>query len=164
MIRTDFMTQMPNRKKIMEDIGQAFVLSTPYGIIMLDVDHFKSINDTYGHKVGDEVIVAVADKLKKLSKKKLSFARLGGDEFSGIFMDPSEDKAKKICESIIKSVKDPIKTSAGDLKITVSVGCAMYPLDTKDSKSVMDNADKALYETKERGRNGYTLFSSINKS
>ncbi len=164
MIRTDFMTQMPNRKKIMEDIGQAVTLSAPYGIIMLDVDHFKNINDTFGHKVGDEVIVAVADKLKKLSKRKLTFARLGGDEFSGIFMDPSEDKAKKICESIIKSVKDPIKTSAGDLKITVSVGCAMYPLDTKDSKSVMDNADKALYETKERGRNGYTLFNSINKS
>jgi diguanylate cyclase (GGDEF)-like protein len=164
LIRMDFMTQMPNRKKIMEDIVQAVTASTPYGIIMLDVDRFKSINDTYGHKVGDEVIVAVAEKLKKLSKKKLSFARLGGDEFSGIFMEPSEDKARKICESIIKSVKDPIKTSAGDLKITVSIGCAMYPLDTKNSKNVMECADKALYETKKNGRNGYTLFDSINKS
>ncbi len=164
MIRMDFMTQMPNRKKIMEDIGQAIASSIPYGIIMLDVDHFKEINDTYGHKVGDEVIVAVADRLKKLSKRNLSFARLGGDEFSGIFMGDEEDKIRNICEAIIKSTKKPINTSAGDLKITVSVGCALYPRDTKDSRNVMECADKALYETKERGRNGFTLFGSINKS
>ncbi len=161
-IRTDFLTQMPNRKKIIEDINQAITFSVPYGIIMLDVDHFKSINDTYGHNVGDEIIAGVGERLKKLTNKKLKFARLGGDEFCGMFTDPSKENAKEICESIIKAVKKPFKTSKGDLKLTVSIGCAMFPMDTKDNNEVMVCADKALYITKEKGRNGYTLFSQKN--
>ncbi|SFC90224.1 ABC transporter substrate binding protein [Butyrivibrio sp. YAB3001] len=163
MIRTDFMTQMPNRKKIMEDINQAVDAKAPYGIIMLDVDHFKSINDTYGHKVGDEVIIAVAGRLQELADKGLVFARLGGDEFCGLFSNPSEVDAMKICGSIQRAMRNPISTSGGIIDFTVSIGCAMYPVDTKLPGKVMENADKALYETKEKGRNGFTLFGRINE-
>ncbi len=164
IIRTDFLTQMPNRKKIMEDINQAITSLAPYGLIMLDVDRFKLINDTYGHKVGDEIIIGVGERLKKLSGKDVTFARLGGDEFCGLFTAATPEKGKKICEDIIKNVKGVFKTSAGDISLTVSIGCATYPEDTNDAGKLLECADTALYETKANGRNGYTLFGSINQS
>ncbi|WP_026510573.1 ABC transporter substrate binding protein [Butyrivibrio sp. LC3010] len=163
-IRTDFLTQMPNRKSMMEDINQAILANQEFGLIMLDVDYFKDINDTYGHKVGDEIIVGVAERLKKLSDKRVVFARLGGDEFCGIFTSPSKETAKKICTDILKSTKAPFKTSEGEITLTVSIGCAIYPLDTTDPNKLMECADSALYVTKENGRNGYTLYSSMNKT
>ena len=162
MLRTDFLTKMPNRMKIIEDMNQAISQSESYGIIMLDVDHFKDINDTYGHNVGDEVIVGVGQRLQKLADKNLTFARLGGDEFCGLFKNPGRDRAKEICQEILSSAKEPFDTSKGKLRLTLSIGCAMYPLDTKDSGTVLECADKALYVTKGKGRNGYTLFNSVN--
>ncbi len=161
-IRTDFLTQMPNRKKLMEDIAQVIKDGSSYGVIMLDVDHFKDINDTYGHKVGDEVIAEMGERLKSLSGNGLSFARLGGDEFCGLFTSTGKLKGELICKDIVKCIKKDFKTSAGRLKVTVSIGCAMYPVDTKEIDTVMECADKALYITKENGRNGYTLFSGKN--
>ena len=160
-VRTDFLTQMPNRKKLMEDIAQVVKDSTSYGIIMLDIDHFKDINDTYGHKVGDEVIAEMGSRLNALSGGDLTFARLGGDEFCGLYKSTDKGRGEEICKDIIKSTKKDFKTSAGRLKVTVSIGCAMYPLDTKEKDVVMECADKALYVTKENGRNGYTLFGSV---
>ena len=164
MIRTDFMTQMPNRKKIMEDVNQAISQSVSYGIIMLDVDHFKTINDTFGHKVGDEIIVGVANRLKELADKDLTFARLGGDEFCGLFYAPTPEKGNKICGDIIKFAQTPFNTSAGQINLTISAGCAMYPTDKIDRTKVIESADKALYAAKENGRNGYVLFSGIDKT
>ena len=161
-IRTDFLTQLPNRKKLMEDIAQLIKDGSSYGIIMLDVDYFKDINDTYGHKVGDEVICEMGNRLKALSESGLSFARLGGDEFCGIFTSTGKLKGELICKDIIKCIKKDFKTSAGRLKVTVSIGCAMYPVDTSEIDTVMECADKALYVTKEKGRNGYTLFGNVN--
>jgi diguanylate cyclase (GGDEF)-like protein len=164
VIRTDFLTQMPNRLKIMEDMTQAIKEATPYGVIMMDVDHFKDINDTYGHKSGDEIIAGVGERLKKLSCKELTFARLGGDEFCGFFTSPTKEKAEKICRDIMDCTKEEFETSRGKLKLTVSIGCAMYPLDTDKKDLVMECADKALYITKEKGRDGYTLFGSIDET
>ncbi len=164
MIRTDFLTQMPNRKKLMEDVGQAISTSASYGIIMLDVDHFKTINDTFGHKVGDEIIAGVGARLKELSSKDLSFARLGGDEFCGLFVHPTPEMGEQICKDIIKITHDAFETSTGQINLTVSIGCATYPDETQDKDKVIECADKALYVTKENGRNGYTLFGSIDES
>ncbi len=161
-MRTDFLTQMPNRKKLMEDIAQIIKDGSSYGVIMLDVDHFKEINDTYGHKVGDEVIAEMGERLKSLSENGLSFARLGGDEFCGLFTSTGKLKGELICKDIVKCIKNDFKTSAGRLKVTVSIGCAMYPVDTNEIDTVMECADKALYITKENGRNGYTLFGGEN--
>ncbi len=162
MIRTDFLTQMPNRQRLMEEIGQAVEGKKPYGLLMLDVDHFKGINDTYGHKIGDEIIRLVADRLKNLADEDLTFARLGGDEFSGIFYGPSDKKAAYICEIIVEVMRKEFATTVGNMNITISVGCALYPQDTENPERLMECADRALYETKERGRDGYTLFSTIN--
>ncbi|MCR5403297.1 MAG: diguanylate cyclase [Butyrivibrio sp.] len=119
IIRTDFLTQLPNRKKIIEDMNLLMSQSAPFGVIMLDVDHFKNVNDTYGHKVGDEVIVEVANRLGKLSGKSITFARLGGDEFCGLFTSPSVDSGKDICREIMESViwfcADVSKTAGQDV-------------------------------------------------
>ena len=164
VIRTDFLTQLPNRKKLMEDISKFIDQSTSYGVIMLDVDHFKEINDTYGHKVGDEVIEEMGKRLKTLTGSDLTFGRLGGDEFCGLFTSTDKNRGETICQDIIKCTKKDFKTSAGRIKVSVSIGCAVYPLDTKDKHTVMECADKALYITKENGRNGYTLFGGIDLS
>ncbi len=164
MMRTDFLTQMPNRMSIMEITGQVVSSNTPYGFIMLDVDKFKEINDTHGHKVGDEIIKMVAERLQGLADKEITFARLVGDEFCGLFYKPSKEKEYEICDELLRVMKNGFKTSAGPLYITVSIGCAIYPGDTDNPEKLMECADKALYETKENGRNGYTLFDSINKS
>ena len=163
MMRTDFLTQMPNRMSIMELTGQVVGNNTPYGFIMVDVDKFKEINDTHGHKVGDEIIKMVAERLQSLADKDITFARLGGDEFCGLFYKPSKEREYEICEGILNVMKGSFKTSAGPLYITVSIGCAIYPGDTDNPEKLMECADSALYETKENGRNGYTLFDSINK-
>ena len=164
MARTDFLTQMPNRLRIMEEIAQVVSTETSYGFVMLDVDHFKNINDTYGHKVGDEVIKEVGERLQTLTDKVAIFARLGGDEFCAIFYEPTVDRERSICEAIMNAMKDGLETSAGKLYVTVSIGCASYPQDEADPDKLMECADRALYVTKENGRNGYTLFSSINKT
>ena len=161
IIRIDFLTQMPNRKKLVEDMNQMISQGTHYGMIMLDVDHFKNINDTYGHKVGDEIIAGVGKRLKKLAGENITFARLGGDEFCGLFSNASDRTGEEICRAIIESMKDKFETSAGSIELTVSVGCAVYPEDTEDKNAVLECADKALYATKENGRNGYTLFGGI---
>ena len=164
LIRTDYLTGLPNRAYLMEKIGQAVEANNPYGVIMIDIDHFKTINDTKGHLVGDEIIIGVADRLKELSHKDVSFARLGGDEFAGIILHPSKETEPKICESIIDIMKKEFDTSTGKIKITVSVGCAIYPEETNKKDMVMECADQALYEVKERGKNGYALFSSNNET
>jgi diguanylate cyclase (GGDEF)-like protein len=164
LIRIDFMTQMPNRKKLMEDIGTVINQSNPHGIIMIDVDYFKDINDTFGHKVGDEIIIGVAERLKEMSDKELTFSRLGGDEFCGLFFNPTPEKGEQICKDVMEMSQKPFKTSSGNLKLSFSVGCAMYPIDNIDKTKVMECADKALYAAKEKGRNGYVLFSGIDKT
>ena len=162
--RTDFLTQLPNRLMVMEEISQVVIKGTPYGFLMMDVDHFKNINDTYGHKVGDEVIKMVAQRLQTLKSEVSTFARLGGDEFCAIFYEPSDSKGQLICERIIDVMRDKFETTAGSLQITVSIGYASYPQDVLDPDKLMECADSALYATKERGRDGYTLFSGIDKT
>lgn len=164
MIRTDYLTGLPNRTYLAEKISKAIESGSSYGIIMMDVDYFKKINDTYGHQAGDDVLFAVASRLKEFSNKDITFARLAGDEFSAIISNPDKEKAIRTCSSIVSRMRDSISISNGKIDITVSLGCAIYPDDVKDIESVMECADQALYETKKQGRNGYSLFSGNNQS
>ncbi|MBP3198941.1 MAG: diguanylate cyclase [Butyrivibrio sp.] len=164
MIRTDYLTGLPNRTYLAEKISKAIESGSSYGIIMMDVDYFKHINDTYGHQTGDDVLFTVASRLKEFSNKDITFARLAGDEFSAIISNPDKEKAIRTCSSIVSRMRDSISISNGKIDITVSLGCAIYPDDVKDIESVMECADQALYETKKQGRNGYSLFSGNNQS
>ena len=161
LIHQDFLTKMPNRTFITEQIASVTASGEAFGLIMIDVDKFKTINDTLGHLVGDELLVGVAKRLKALHTKELVFARIGGDEFMGLIHNADNEKADSICKDIVRVMKDDFDSSSGPLHITVSVGCATYPSDTGQAQSVMGLADEALYDVKEHGRDGYRLYCNL---
>ena len=158
LINQDFLTQMPNRLFINAKSQSVIDRREPFGILMMDVDHFKSINDTLGHPIGDELLIEVAKRLKALSSNQLFIARIGGDEFMALLLGKNLQRAEEICKEIHTSICKEYHLSSGPLHITASLGCALYPNHTDDPTKVMSYADAALYEIKERGRNGYQLF------
>ena len=157
MIYQDFLTQMPNRLYITHRIS-LLEETAPFGLIMMDADHFKSINDTLGHKIGDEILVGIAKRLKEFSPNEVLFARIGGDEFMALIYNANKSIADKICQELIDKMKAPIQTSAKEITMTISVGAAVYPDDISRRDLVATYADAALYEVKKNGRNGYLLF------
>lgn len=127
----------------------------PLALVMIDVDHFKSVNDNYGHPVGDTVLREVARRLEGILRSVDRVARFGGEEFALILMQTERvaamDVARRVCEIV---EKDPVSIGDGvTLKITVSAGVAISPADGKSSAALIGAADKALYAAKTRGRN-----------
>ena len=161
MLNNDYLTQIPNRHYINQKIDQLNSTFTPYGLAMIDVDHFKDINDTYGHLVGDEVLVEISTRFSSIASKYITFARIGGDEFMMVITGPEIDNADNICRQIQNIIRNAVVINKKKLKITLSIGCALYPSDTNDPTQIMALADRALYYVKENGRNDYKLFGEL---
>ena len=161
MLNNDYLTQIPNRHYINQKIDQLNSTFTPYGLAMIDVDHFKDINDTYGHLVGDEVLVEISTRFSSIASKYITFARIGGDEFMMLITGPEIDNADNICRQIQNIIRNAVVINKKKLKITLSIGCALYPSDTNDPTQIMALADRALYYVKENGRNDYKLFGEL---
>ena len=158
LINQDYLTRMPNRQFINTKLKSVSDSKTPFGIIMMDVDYYKEINDTKGHNVGDQLLISIGARLKSFPKKDVIFARIGGDEFMGIIYNASKEKADALCRSLISKMCEEHKLPTGNINITVSVGVAVYPIDTDDAENLRNYADAALYEVKKNGRNGYRSF------
>ena len=156
---TDSLTQLWNRKKILEileeELNRNFRENIPLGIIMLDIDNFKTINDTYGHLIGDKVIIEVASRLKKKIRSYDKIGRYGGDELLLILPGLGRQDAKNIAERLRQSVcAEKIQTEAGALNITVSLGVSIFDTASRPStKKMIEESDLALYMAKGRGRN-----------
>ncbi|MGB6867600.1 MAG: GGDEF domain-containing protein, partial [Candidatus Aminicenantaceae bacterium] len=156
---TDSLTQLWNRKKILElleeELNRNFREKKPLGVIMLDIDNFKSINDTYGHLIGDKVIIEVASRLKKQIRSYDKIGRYGGDELLLILPGLSRQDAKNIAERLRKSVcAEKIQTEVGALDTTVSLGVSIFDNTSRPStKKIIEESDLALYMAKGRGRN-----------
>lgn len=161
MLNNDYLTQIPNRHYINQKIDQLNSTFTPYGLAMIDVDHFKDINDTYGHLVGDEVLVEISTRFSSVASKYITFARIGGDEFMMLITGPEIDNADNICRQIQNIIRNAVVINKKKLEITLSIGCALYPSDTNDPTQIMALADRALYYVKENGRNDYKLFGDL---
>lgn len=161
MLNNDYLTQIPNRHYINQKIDQLNSTFTPYGLAMIDVDHFKDINDTYGHLVGDEVLVEISTRFSSIASKYITFARIGGDEFMMVITGPEIDNADNICRQIQNIIRNAVVINKKKLEITLSIGCALYPSDTNDPTQIMALADRALYYVKENGRNDYKLFGDL---
>ena len=161
MLNNDYLTQIPNRHYINQKIDQLNSTFTPYGLAMIDVDHFKDINDTYGHLVGDEVLVEISTRFSSIASKYITFARIGGDEFMMLITGPEIDNADNICRQIQNIIRNAVVINKKKLEITLSIGCALYPSDTNDPTQIMALADRALYYVKENGRNDYKLFGDL---
>ncbi|MHC1771290.1 MAG: GGDEF domain-containing protein [Flexilinea sp.] len=157
---TDYLTNIYNRRALFEkldyEIRRAERSKNPLSILILDIDHFKQINDTYGHLVGDKILTRMAKHIKKMVRDTDIVGRYGGEEFLVIFPECSKDEGFKIAEKIRLSIRDSEFES--NIKITISGGIAEYKGQTIDS--LIESADNYLYKAKEKGRN-QILFPSI---
>jgi len=134
--------------------------NTSIGILMCDVDHFKSVNDTYGHDVGDRLLVDVAEILKKTARSSDLVFRLGGEEFMVALVDADEKKVVEVSERLRKRIESyEFSSPDGVMKKTISIGVAIYSLHSDDFAECMKFADIALYEAKNGGRNRVCIYN-----
>lgn len=154
---TDSLTGMQNRRffddALREYIQEFRKIEKPLGLMVLDLDHFKAVNDTHGHDVGDEVLRAVAGCLREMTRYHDVVARLGGEEFAIVAPNMSEHLLVKLAERIRKAVSGlVIVTGNVRLRVTVSIGLAMWD-GSEDAETLYRRADRQLYEAKKQGRN-----------
>jgi diguanylate cyclase (GGDEF)-like protein len=127
--------------------------------MFLDLDRFKVVNDTMGHAVGDELLVALGQKLQQLVRQVDTVARLGGDEFVIKLDNPANrEEVAHIAERVIAIINEPLSIQGHLVQVGTSIGIAMYPGCGATAAELIKNADTAMYEAKRAGRNGYRFF------
>lgn len=164
---TDQLTNISNRRSLdrylQHTFGRAAVDGKSVAVLMIDVDHFKPINDTHGHQAGDDCLRVVAARIQASSRWPADMvARYGGEEFCVVLPDTDQQTAMAVGQRIRESVEAaPVPTRNGPLKLTVSVGVhAAIPTAEETSDSFLKQADQALYQSKQQGRNRVTLYSA----
>jgi diguanylate cyclase (GGDEF)-like protein len=127
----------------------------------LDLDHFKHVNDSMGHHAGDELLKAVAGRIKSCLRNVDTVSRMGGDEFTVILESILHiDNATIVAEKILDVMREPYHVDGQEIHITVSIGITLYPMDDKDLNNLIKDADQAMYRAKQAGRNNYQLFGA----
>ncbi len=130
----------------------------PYVLFYLDLDHFKEVNDTYGHNLGDQLLKEVAKRLQKCTRAEDYVFRIGGDEFSIIFSNQNSISfAEKMVERIEETIREPYLLNNIIVKVGTSCGYAIYPNDTKDESKLRILADSRMYETKQKHHQNSSL-------
>ncbi|MGM0451084.1 MAG: sensor domain-containing diguanylate cyclase, partial [Pseudomonadota bacterium] len=163
---TDFLTGLPNRRTLMERLEEEWNRQQrhspmPAVLLMLDVDHFKQINDRFGHGAGDQVLCDLADLFRRELRNFDLPARLGGEEFAMLVHDVDREKAVSIAERLRERIAEsPSSTTEGEIPFTVSIGIAGFAPEDRSHEAVLQRADKALYRAKSEGRNRVCLSSS----
>ena len=165
----DALTHLPNRVLLQDRLKQALASSIRNhhhgALFILDIDHFKVINDSLGHLIGDKLLQDVAKRLASCVRQQDTVCRMGGDEFLVLLTGLSDDKdiakihAVDVAEKITKIISEPILIGDKKLQISVSIGMVMYPDDSKDVTNLIKLADNAMYKVKKSGRNNYLFFS-----
>ena len=159
----DALTDLPNRALFNDRLTSAVARARRRGemvsVVFVDLDDFKTINDTLGHTVGDGVLKAVANRLRALVREEDTIARQSGDEFTIIARVPDRAGAETLAQRILDSLKDSLVVDGYELHVSASVGIAVYPLDGLEEVELVRNADTAMYRAKELGRNVYRLYS-----
>ena len=159
----DSLTQLPNRALCMDRIKYALKSASRtnslVAVLFLDLDHFKDVNDSLGHAVGDQLLKATSQRLLEKLRAEDTLARLGGDEFVIILNNlKSTESVISLVEKIVASFESPFKLSSYEINTTVSIGVCMYPEDGVDVDSLMKSADAAMYKAKSAGRNTYEFY------
>jgi diguanylate cyclase (GGDEF)-like protein len=163
----DDLTGVFNRRHFLElgerEFNRAQRYERPLSVIMLDIDRFKKVNDTYGHTVGDQVLRVVVERCKSNIREVDILARYGGEEFTIILPEAGPADVQRIAERLRKDIaKMPISTSAGPVNITVSMGAASLSSETPNLAKLIDNADFAMYKAKKIGRNYVCVYDEVN--
>lgn len=160
----DMLTDLPNRKlftdRLLHSLARARRDKNQLAVMFIDLDKFKPVNDKFGHTVGDLLLKEVAKRLQECVRKSDTVARLGGDEFV-VLIPTVEDKHGDlvVAEKILKTLATPFYIDGHALHISSSIGIAVYPADGEDEKSLLRNADIAMYHAKKSGRNNMKSFS-----
>jgi diguanylate cyclase (GGDEF)-like protein len=154
----DMLTGVSNRRHFFEQatavLDSLRAANAAACLFMIDIDHFKSINDNFGHTTGDHALVGVAQRCKAALRATDVLARVGGEEFMALLPETSLDKARQIARRLLHAVSStPIPTGAGDLQLTISIGLAIAPPEALDIDLLIERADAALYQAKRSGRN-----------
>ena len=166
----DALTELPNRSQFHERLSQLMAISNRYskllGVLFIDLDKFKEINDTHGHNVGDRVLKEIARRLQHSIRDSDTVARLGGDEFVALLYDlRSSEDARLVAERFIAACEKPVVVNDRSLELSASIGIAIYPDGAKDKEILLRQADDAMYHAKRAGGGRYSFFSSeINKA
>lgn len=160
----DPLTGLPNRVLLGDRIGHELSAAqrnrTQVAIMFVDLDHFKNVNDTLGHRVGDELLVTVATRLKAVVREVDTVARQGGDEFILVLPDTDSGGAAHVAEKLLENIAQPCQIDGLELSVTLSIGIAMYPSDGEDFEALSKCADAAMYRAKHDGRNTYRFFTA----
>ncbi|ARP94203.1 EAL domain-containing protein [Bordetella genomosp. 13] len=163
----DALTGLPNRTLFHERLERAIVRmrradgSRRVAVMFVDLDRFKRINDTLGHAVGDETLKTIAGRLAKAVRESDTVARLGGDEFALVIEDIEDIRhVVRIAQSLLAAAGQPIDIAGKPVFVTPSIGISMYPDDSDDPKQLLIQADRAMYEAKEGGKNGFRFFTA----
>jgi diguanylate cyclase (GGDEF)-like protein/PAS domain S-box-containing protein len=159
----DALTGLANRNRLHDRLRQAIVSAQRYGhqiaVAFIDLDHFKFINDSLGHHIGDQLLKAVAARLKSCMRENDTVARHGGDEFVVVIDHSAEKVISMLMPKILASVAEPVMVDERELQVTCSIGFSLYPMDGLDADTLLKNADAAMYRAKEQGRNNVQFYT-----
>ncbi|SHK13299.1 diguanylate cyclase (GGDEF) domain-containing protein [Marinobacter antarcticus] len=163
MASHDYLTGLPNRSLLNDRMAQSMAFSQRHGkkvaLMFMDLDHFKNINDSLGHSVGDKLLKSIAKRLKTCIRDSDTVCRQGGDEFVVLLNEIENiNDAVVTAEKIIEAMGLPHFVSGHQLNVTFSIGISIYPDDGEDHETVARKADAAMYQAKEKGRNTYQMF------
>jgi len=160
----DALTGLPNRTQLDDHLKYALSLArrnnTHLAVMFVDLDHFKDINDSLGHSIGDIFLVEVARRLLHVLREEDTASRLGGDEFILMLPDSDAQGAARVAEKVLNTITEPYRIEQYDLAVTASIGIALFPEDGADLESLSKSADTAMYRAKQDGRNGYRFFTA----
>ncbi|MBP8295308.1 MAG: EAL domain-containing protein [Burkholderiales bacterium] len=160
----DGLTTLPNRslfsKLLGQSIKQAQRQHRSLAVLFLDLDRFKHINDTLGHEAGDQLLQAVAIRLKGCLRDSDTVARLGGDEFVVLLADLDDERyVATVAQKVLSAIASPFAVLGQEFRVTASVGISVYPQDGQDEQTLTKNADIAMYQAKEDGKNNFRFYS-----
>ena len=164
----DTLTQLPNRALLEDRFRIALRLATrrhdKVGVCFIDIDHFKVINDTLGHKAGDRLLVAFARRLAEQLRGGDTLARWGGDEFVLLLPEmESESDIRKVTEKVVAALQQPLELDGTDIRVTFSMGAAIFPVDGDNMETLFSHADQAMFYAKAQGRNQACFFQDMSR-
>ncbi len=160
----DGLTGLANRNTFDIRLRSAISQNKRYGgqlaVLFLDLDHFKMVNDTLGHAIGDKLLIEVSNRLSKCLRSSDTLARLGGDEFALLLPDIQPNITADVASKLIDAINDPMIIDGYNLHLTTSIGISTFPKDGDNAEVMLKNADTAMYRSKDQGRNRFTFFAS----
>ncbi len=167
----DFLTGLINRKfllqRLHEENSKAVRHHFIHAFLFIDLDNFKTVNDTYGHHIGDELLIQVSQRMKSLLREEDILARISGDEFAVILVNIANSKeaakkyAEKKCQSIIDTLSQVFVIEENKIYIGASIGIKIFPDEKNNIEDIINDADKAMYVSKKHGKNSCSLYCEI---